>query len=174
MSDQSAGPWTPPDEAMLVAMDVYVGIPHHRGSCQELTEFIALEIRKALRAQELDLMHEQALWINEARAHYDLLIAAAKGALYREGHHKANYEARAAESFRQNETLRADEHRLRALLWATHSECILYGDDGEMQDNSCRIDFKRDPVSRIEQRIFDRGLRKLAEATQRKPETPKP
>lgn len=40
---------------------------------------------------------------------------------------------------------------LRMLLWLKHGDKhVLYGDDGEMQCNTCWIDFKRDPIERIE------------------------
>ena len=49
-----------------------------------------------------------------------------------------------------------DELILRNLLWLNHGhfDC-LYGDDGEMQCNKCRIDFKRDSVKDIKKRFDD-------------------
>jgi DNA-binding GntR family transcriptional regulator len=47
-----------------------------------------------------------------------------------------------------------DAGRLRKLLWLRHGCPVsaLYGDDGEMQCNSCGLDFKRMSVTAIEQR----------------------
>lgn len=44
---------------------------------------------------------------------------------------------------------------LRKLLWLRHGceHHCLYGDDGEMQCNWCRIDFKRDSAEDIEARF---------------------
>lgn len=46
------------------------------------------------------------------------------------------------------------ERELRRLLFLNHgcSGPALYGDDGEMQDKSCGIDFRRDPPATIEAR----------------------
>ena len=55
-------------------------------------------------------------------------------------------------------TLLAKEvQSLRKLLWLKHgcSTTALYGDEGEMQCGACIIDFKRDPIKRIEE-IFNR------------------
>lgn len=45
-----------------------------------------------------------------------------------------------------------ENERLRKLLWLTHYNHFhyLYGDDGEMQCTRCLIDFKRDPIDKIE------------------------
>ena len=45
-----------------------------------------------------------------------------------------------------------DELKLRYLLWIRHQtpDCILYGDDGEMQCSRCMIDFKRFSPTEIE------------------------
>lgn len=45
---------------------------------------------------------------------------------------------------------------LRYLLWIRHKtdRCTLYGDDGEMQCNSCHIDFKRDHPNIIEEKFM--------------------
>lgn len=51
---------------------------------------------------------------------------------------------------------------LRTLLWHRHgcpSEC-LYGDDGEIQCNSCGIDFKRDSSKKISQRLYEISIQK--------------
>ena len=52
---------------------------------------------------------------------------------------------------------------LRRLLWTIHSRdnCNLYGDDGEMQCNTCVIDFKRDSAEKIDKRFFDIGVQIL-------------
>lgn len=44
---------------------------------------------------------------------------------------------------------------LRKLLWLQHGDglCCLYPDDGEMQCNTCIIDFLRDPAEKIETRF---------------------
>lgn len=57
--------------------------------------------------------------------------------------------------------LRADDKTLRRLLWFGHGCTGLYGDDGEMQCSSCGIDFKRNPVDRIEEKIQLRGAKAL-------------
>lgn len=49
----------------------------------------------------------------------------------------------------------------RRLLFYAHGCDGKYGDDGEMQCNDCRIDFKRDAVGYIELRIQERGLQRL-------------
>jgi len=59
----------------------------------------------------------------------------------------------------------SDELLLRQLLWLKHgcSFPSLYGDDGEMQCNSCMIDFKRDSADRILKRFEKIGRKKLKE-----------
>lgn len=54
----------------------------------------------------------------------------------------------------------SSEETLRRMLWLMHGCPInaLYGDDGEMSCSKCAIDFKRDPVPTIENK-----LRALAE-----------
>ena len=57
----------------------------------------------------------------------------------------------------------SEEQILRKLLWMRHG-CpfhALYGDDGEMQCNVCRIDFKRDPAEIIEQRFMEINMLSL-------------
>ena len=46
----------------------------------------------------------------------------------------------------------SENMNLRKLLWLHHgcSQDGLYGDDGEMQCNKCRIDFRRDSAKEIE------------------------
>lgn len=48
-----------------------------------------------------------------------------------------------------------ESEQLRELLWLRHGCTGLYGDDGEMQCSTCRIDFKRDSVKVIKKRWFD-------------------
>jgi len=48
-----------------------------------------------------------------------------------------------------------ENKKLRHLLWLNHNKCEgLYGDDGEMQCNECRIDFLRDSADEIELKII--------------------
>ena len=56
-----------------------------------------------------------------------------------------------------------DNITLRKLLWSRHGchGACLYGDDGELQCNSCRLDFKRDSASSIATRLFDISIQKL-------------
>ena len=61
--------------------------------------------------------------------------------------------------------MKAENKKLRELLWLRHgcpSYC-LYGDDGEIQCNCCMIDFKRDPVEKIEGRFIEIGMQKYRE-----------
>jgi len=52
------------------------------------------------------------------------------------------------------------ERKYRALLWQTHGHpfAALYGDDGEMQcgADGCHLDFRRDPLEKLEE-----GIRKI-------------
>ncbi len=50
---------------------------------------------------------------------------------------------------------------LRRLLWLNHGCTHLYGDDGEMQCNVCRIDFKRMTASDIRARFAAITLGKI-------------
>lgn len=47
---------------------------------------------------------------------------------------------------------------LRRLLWLNHGCVDLYGDDGEMQCSKCMIDFKRDSVKAIEDKLIDKKV----------------
>ena len=47
--------------------------------------------------------------------------------------------------------------KLRLLLFASHGCSGKYGDDGEMQCSTCKIDFKRDAPEVIEQRLMESG-----------------
>lgn len=52
--------------------------------------------------------------------------------------------------------LEQENTRLREMLWFNHGHQghpILYGDDGEMQCNTCRIDFKRDSAEEIQRKV---------------------
>ncbi len=55
----------------------------------------------------------------------------------------------AAETERRHQAV---ELKYRSLLWLGHghSPAVLYGDDGEMQCPLCVLDYKRDPIERIE------------------------
>ena len=58
--------------------------------------------------------------------------------------------------------LKQENARLRELLWFNHGHTdspMLYGDDGEMQCNTCMIDFKRDSVEEIERKIIEYNQR---------------
>jgi hypothetical protein len=52
-----------------------------------------------------------------------------------------------------------EEEILRELLWSHHGfgHC-LYGDDGELQCQTCCLDFARDPVDRIQKVFFRNDL----------------
>lgn len=53
---------------------------------------------------------------------------------------------------------------LRELLWLRHG-CdfsALYGDDGEMQCHSCKIDFKRIPADKMKERFIQLGEEVIA------------
>lgn len=80
-----------------------------------------------------------------------------------------------------------DELTLRQLLWLNHgcSPVRLYGDDGEMQCQTCMIDFKRSSPESIKRTFFLRGLERynaeaertratLAELNRRNPNAVKP
>ena len=58
-----------------------------------------------------------------------------------------------------------ENRKLRELLFVGHGcgGAALYGDDGELQDNSCGIDFRRDSAADIEARIVAHGINQLAE-----------
>lgn len=43
--------------------------------------------------------------------------------------------------------------KYRKKLWLSHGHSGLYGDDGEMQCGTCLIDFKRDSLQSIEDRV---------------------
>jgi hypothetical protein len=60
---------------------------------------------------------------------------------------------------------RNKEMKLRELLWLNHGceHPALYGDDGEMQCNTCMIDFKRDSEDEIEKKIVAIRLKIMAE-----------
>lgn len=62
------------------------------------------------------------------------------------------------------ERLRAENARLRELLWLRHGceVTALYGDDGERSCGDCRIDFKRMTPAEIEARLIALGKARLA------------
>lgn len=64
------------------------------------------------------------------------------------------------------ETLSDEERILRKLLFMSHgaSGHHLYGDDGELQCNSCMIDFKRDSVESIALKTNKYYMREYIEA----------
>ena len=58
-----------------------------------------------------------------------------------------------------------DNLLLRKMVWLRH-QCyypFLYGDDGEMQCNHCMIDFKRDSVESIEDKLESIHMKRLHE-----------
>jgi hypothetical protein len=58
----------------------------------------------------------------------------------------------------------SEEMTLRRLLWV-HHECpphARYGDDGEMQCSSCLIDFRRISIKRLEEKFFERNMKRIA------------
>ncbi len=58
--------------------------------------------------------------------------------------------------------LRESEMMLRRLLWEHHASGHgLYGDDGEMQCNTCLLDFKRDSIDEIERVFLQARLRDM-------------
>lgn len=57
-----------------------------------------------------------------------------------------------------------ENQTLRRLLWSAHPCKGKYGDDGEMQCGECVIDFRRDEIEEIENKIQQRGLRVLEES----------
>ncbi len=64
---------------------------------------------------------------------------------------------------KQISTYKKEDQRIRMKLWLLHG-CgihILYGDDGEMQCNSCLLDFLRDPWKKILDKIDDNALRRI-------------
>ncbi len=59
-------------------------------------------------------------------------------------------------------SLRESDMRLRRLLWEHHASGHgLYGDDGEMQCNTCLLDFKRDSIEQIESVFLQARLREM-------------
>jgi len=61
------------------------------------------------------------------------------------------------------ESMPEAEWELRKLLWEEHACPLKYGDDGERQCASCRIDFVRDPVSVIKARTQERNETRMVE-----------
>lgn len=56
----------------------------------------------------------------------------------------------------------AENRELRIMLAIAHAGLNLYTDDGELQDNRCHpwIDFKRDSVAQIEQKLHERAFKR--------------
>jgi len=69
--------------------------------------------------------------------------------------HGVNFIIEALESeIEKDAGLLSENKKLRRLLWLSHGCQGLYGDDGEMQCNECRIDFLRDSADDIELKII--------------------
>lgn len=58
-----------------------------------------------------------------------------------------------------SETTSEEAKQLRRLLFLSHPCSGKYGDDGELQCASCRIDFKRDSVEHIDLKLIARGMK---------------
>lgn len=58
----------------------------------------------------------------------------------------------------------SENKKLRELLWLMHGHDGLYGDDGEMQCGTCKIDFKRDSAERIATVFSERRQKVLEES----------
>lgn len=58
------------------------------------------------------------------------------------------------------------EGELRQTLWMSHGHQGLYGDDGEIQCNTagCMIDFKREPLEQIQERLYVQRLKEYSAA----------
>jgi hypothetical protein len=76
---------------------------------------------------------------------------------------QGNLQAMSEDYITEGQQLRDDLTDLRILLWSTHPCQGKYGDDGELQCSKCMIDFKRDPIERIEERIMMEGLKQYNE-----------
>lgn len=64
------------------------------------------------------------------------------------------------------EQLQAENQLLRVMLFLAHPCVGKYGDDGELQCNSCVIDFKRDSAIEIDARISMKALQRASEFVQ--------
>lgn len=55
-----------------------------------------------------------------------------------------------------DDNVEIENKKLRKILWLAHLDHFkyLYGDDGEMQCPKCLIDFKRDPIEKIERQFM--------------------
>jgi len=65
---------------------------------------------------------------------------------------------------KQDELLvyKEENKELRKLLWLRHAiGHILYGDDGELQCNTCQIDFKEDSVDEISMKFLKQNMKKI-------------
>ena len=59
-----------------------------------------------------------------------------------------------------------DEYALRQMIWMSHGEVgkhFLYGDDGELNCNTCFLDFKRLTVMSIYNALHDQSMKKVIE-----------
>jgi len=65
-------------------------------------------------------------------------------------------------------TLEYENKKLRKMMFFAHLGCghVCYGDDGELQCNTCRIDFKRDSIDVIENKIIKANMDKLSNIEQ--------
>jgi hypothetical protein len=56
--------------------------------------------------------------------------------------------------------LRAENLKLRRMLWMAHTHGMGYGDDGELQDTTRRpfIDWKRDTIEQIHEALYQRAM----------------
>ncbi len=63
----------------------------------------------------------------------------------------------------QENKINHTETMLRTLLWLNHGCHIsdLYYDDGELQCNKCKIDFKRDSVEFIEKQFYKNNMKEI-------------
>ncbi len=54
------------------------------------------------------------------------------------------------------ELIQNENYELRYLLWLNHgcSMITLYGDDGELQCGKCMLDFKRDSIETIKNKLW--------------------
>lgn len=56
------------------------------------------------------------------------------------------------------------EMLLRREWWINHGHLGIYGDDGEMQCGECRVDYKRDPLERVQAACHSARLDRAARA----------
>ena len=66
-----------------------------------------------------------------------------------------------------------DEYTLRQMVWESHgglTHHFLYGDDGELNCNTCHIDFKRLTVMSIFDALGEQAMARMVEYLKRKGE----